>query len=1029
MFATVIACFYRVVEMRFTINDDLSDTDSSDGSWRPGDEPGATATQKHPSYLRVATYNIVDGRKNRLLQATRAIRQHNIDVAVLTEAKLSTELYPKQDEHYDIQASKSKFNQGGIALISKKGKDRWSLESVQFHGPNVVSFQIKTGELRYSFVGAYIPPDDDETCEHIDQALRRFQSSKRLFLLGDLNMRFENPRDEREHEILDVLMNYGLINLAKHFSQRKRWRAGWTWYQKTVDGPRTAVCDYILANDRRIVWNYSLRQPRFDSDHLMLVIRIRTGNVQRHKAYLKARKRFPLPPVKQPLTLADSLLLELKKFVPKPTRDEKRKYRPWVSPETWRLVDERITLRRNGAGTQQALRVLTRKVKSAFKADRQRQADAVGETIEKLLEGGNVKEAYDIAKGWYKKTAARPPTPSRMDLQKVTDERRDLYEHRQSPGEPPPVLIHPFPIQDDVPTADEIAKATRKLKNNRATGPSKMKAEDLKRWLNMATCEESRDPRPWEKLVQLVQHAFRTGELPTESTRGIIVLLPKGNGEFRGIGLLETIWKLIEKIIDLRIKLKMQYHDVLHGFRPNRGTGTAILEVKLFLQLAAMDQVPTYAVFLDLRKAYDAIDRERTIGILQGYGVGSNTIRLLQNFWQQLEFATRQDKFYGEAFRTGRGTTQGGITSSTIFNILTDCVIRKWLADVLPGAEDTVGIGLRVKKFLSCFFADDGIIASRDPVWLQQAIDRLVELFASVGLETNTTKTQVMINFPGDISKPHSDEEYKRARTGEGMDYHGRKRQPIPCPVCDKPVTGYTIKRHMAQQHQLPYIPMPPPEPPSQLYKCKHKAGVKYVIPKCPVPGCPGKDFSTCHGLRQHFNHRHMESRIWITTESAFPLPQCRKCGLQVKDPSGVQHRNSEIRENGTQRQLQRRLNQQVRAAREKVFFINGVPLKRVEIFKYLGRNLTALDDDWHAIFSNVQKARPQWSRFSKVLSRVNAKPKISAKFYKAVMQAVLLYASETWTVTEDKLAAVQCLHKRVARKIARKEPVFRAHS
>jgi phage-related holin len=45
-----------------------------------------------------------------------------------------------------------------------------------------------------------------------------------------------------------------------------------------------------------------------------------------------------------------------------------------------------------------------------------------------------------------------------------------------------------------------------------------------------------------------------------------VVLLPKGGGDYRGIGLLEIVWKVIESIINRRIASKIQFHDSLHGF-------------------------------------------------------------------------------------------------------------------------------------------------------------------------------------------------------------------------------------------------------------------------------------------------------------------------------------------------------------------------------------------------------------------------------------------------------------------------------
>ncbi len=51
-----------------------------------------------------------------------------------------------------------------------------------------------------------------------------------------------------------------------------------------------------------------------------------------------------------------------------------------------------------------------------------------------------------------------------------------------------------------------------------------------------------------------------------------------------------------------------------------------ILEAKLAQQLAHLEQEPFYRVFLDPKKAFDAMDRERCLLILDGYGVGLNMV-------------------------------------------------------------------------------------------------------------------------------------------------------------------------------------------------------------------------------------------------------------------------------------------------------------------------------------------------------------------------------------------------------------------
>ena len=69
--------------------------------------------------------------------------------------------------------------------------------------------------------------------------------------------------------------------------------------------------------------------------------------------------------------------------------------------------------------------------------------------------------------------------------------------------------------------------------------------------------------------------------LPDQIAWSFLTLLPKSDGGVHGIGLLETTWKVCKAIIDARVKAKVTFHDSAHGFRSHRGTGTAIIELKL----------------------------------------------------------------------------------------------------------------------------------------------------------------------------------------------------------------------------------------------------------------------------------------------------------------------------------------------------------------------------------------------------------------------------------------------------------------
>ena len=132
-------------------------------------------------------------------------------------------------------------------------------------------------------------------------------------------------------------------------------------------------------------------------------------------------------------------------------------------------------------------------------------------------------------------------------------------------------------------------------------------------------------------------------------------------------------------ILNRRFTSSITFHDVLHGFRAGRGTGTATLEAKLLQQLAAMREEVLYVILLDLTKAYNALDMSRCLDILEGYGVVPSASRLLTTYWRRLAMVTRAGGYYIEAFKGARRVTQDDHLSPTIFNVVVDAVVRHWI--------------------------------------------------------------------------------------------------------------------------------------------------------------------------------------------------------------------------------------------------------------------------------------------------------------------------------------------------------------
>ena len=846
---------------------------------------GGDSTGLDRKLIRLATYNIRSGRAGRLEIALRAMKQMNVDLGILTEAKLTDGIYTRYSSGYNVYATSARnHSQGGIALFYRDSP-YWQVESIKRYGPNVLSFQLVTGGLRVAAVGAYVPPDDLSTLEFINRALDDLPQGQKPLLLGDLNMDLEDPRDDRAYSIAADMASFGFEDMLAHFRQRRGFRHGKTWMQHRNNEVLRSRCDYILGTDRRLFNKVCLRDPRlFSSDHLMVLGELWSSELRRNKSYLRGRQRFPLrAPKWGPQTRADALLQALNEAIPKPTRAERRARREWISEETWRLVDERSALRKVIGHDHAKARWLDRRVQQAFKADRKRQVEEAGKAIEAALSEGDLQGAWDRFKSWYRQASNRPSQPSRRDLRAVTQECIDLYTREVPPGAPIPVLVEPFSVSDETPSDEEIREAVRRLRRGKAPGPSGLRTDHLKKWLADAEDEDEPNSTLWDSLVALVQHVYETGELPSTIPWGIVVLLPKASGGYRGIGLLEVIWKVLSSIIDVRLKTAISFHDALHGFRAKRGTGTAIFEAKLFQQLASIQQVPVFEVFLDLKKAYDTLDRGRTLEILEQYGAGARMLRLLHQYWDQQQVVARQGGYHGDPFEVTRGLTQGDIPSPTIFNVVVDAIVRYWLSLVVDDGSKADGLGMMVQEWLVLFYADDGLIASRNHEWLQMAIECLSELFECMGLRTNTNKTEAMTCTPGYISSQVSDAAYKHQMEGTGLSYRERKRLRATCATCGKDLAAGSLAQHMRVQHGLtPDDGIGRADAPG-CQPASYRMSFPKTVTKaaCPVAGCPGTATSWSN-LRRHFAHRHPDDTLTILEEGSTPLPKCERCGMHV---------------------------------------------------------------------------------------------------------------------------------------------------
>jgi hypothetical protein len=143
----------------------------------------------------------------------------------------------------------------------------------------------------------------------------------------------------------------------------------------------------------------------------------------------------------------------------------------------------------------------------------------------------------------------------------------------------------------------------------------------------------------------------------------------------QGIVLLEVCYKVISTIIVMQIESGIKWHPGIHGFIHKRGTGTCILEAKLRMQLASYLCQPLFQIFLDLSKAYDNLDHEHIMSLMEAYGIGPHTQLIINALWEHELMVPKSADCFGIPFHPTRGVRQGDVISPLLFNIAVDAVL------------------------------------------------------------------------------------------------------------------------------------------------------------------------------------------------------------------------------------------------------------------------------------------------------------------------------------------------------------------
>ena len=152
---------------------------------------------------------------------------------------------------------------------------------------------------------------------------------------------------------------------------------------------------------------------------------------------------------------------------------------------------------------------------------------------------------------------------------------------------------------------EEVRTAISKMKDKRATGPSGVSAEMFKAMEGVGVKE----------VTAALQQIAQESRMPDSWKYSTTIALFKGKGDalacnkYRGLRFLEHGMKIMEKVLDSKLRRITNIGSSQFGFRPVKSTEDAVFIVRQLQEKYLQKKRKLYHVFVDLEKAFDQIPR------------------------------------------------------------------------------------------------------------------------------------------------------------------------------------------------------------------------------------------------------------------------------------------------------------------------------------------------------------------------------------------------------------------------------------
>ena len=646
-----------------------------------------------------------------------------------------TEEQAKRERMTILNKSSEKL---GVAFVFKHGLFRSQDVNITSVDNRIIEMQVNTRPIQMHLTNVYAPHAGHtfqlktDFYDKLHDILQRQATHTINLVLGDFNARImevlpqeknligehiycsdtsyindlpQGQLDNRQH-FINLCIDHNRLPMNTWFSKPRpklaTYRAPTALFfeSSNIDVNKFAQIDYILINRQ---WRNAVQDVEhihhtlLDSDHALLIAKIKVKLADKRKIYTKTRNKFRDPTdnelckynqlfqqgISQHISngtwltkdkgdiIANAAINAAYKSLTKIPAHQKKDY---ISERTWNMIQEKQKV--IDEGNFERIPALTRNIKWNARLDKERmltqqleEADAHGYKWEGL------------------KAARKGFQPNRT---KFRNTHGDLIKESDFPFEAAKYLetiqwAHPADntinpayenkflyngnhhMSDTNFSKIELDRVIKAQKQKKTPGPDNCPAELIK-WLN----DDNRN-----FLLDCYNDILETNAYPDSfKLANIVSIYKKGDAtkmqNYRPISLLQVLYKIFAGLIKNRL---IETYDPWiqqsqFGFRPKKSTTQAIFIARRLMDMAERTGSNLSIILLDWKMAFDKVNQEKLMQVLRRLRIPPRMLIALQHIYDNPKFRVATQEHQSDYFIQHSGIRQGCPLSPYLFVLL-----------------------------------------------------------------------------------------------------------------------------------------------------------------------------------------------------------------------------------------------------------------------------------------------------------------------------------------------------------------------